>query len=288
MNERAAIAGPYHGTRADGSIVRARAIRLSRLGPPGGEQLARRDRPARRDRRIGAAAGEQHLGVGGERVRIGQRQRGTLVEEPQVADLIAHHPTRRRRRRVPRGVVQRSDDPIEVGVLGGQVVADRVHAVQHDACGGPRRSRAGRAEESPRGLSSVDEPAVATWRSSWQAPSSPPEPSWLPAPSWPPARPSSPVAAFFAAGAFLAGAAFFAAGAFLAAAAFLAAGAFLAGAAFFAAGAFLAGAAFFAAGAFLAGAAFFATATVIPPPTSSSRLSWPALLPSSPGRPSWR
>jgi hypothetical protein len=60
-----------------------------------------------------------------ESVRLRDGQRGSVVEESQMTDLIAHRPSLGRSGGVPPGLVPRGDQTIEVGVLGSEVVEQR-------------------------------------------------------------------------------------------------------------------------------------------------------------------
>ena len=67
------------------------------ISPPHGEQFAATDGSARLDRCGGSSGRQQALRVCGELVRIAKRHRRALVEEPQVADLVAYRPVGCRR-----------------------------------------------------------------------------------------------------------------------------------------------------------------------------------------------
>ena len=94
MNERAPIAGPYHGTRVDGSTVDGHVDQRLPIGAPtrAAARPASIERPGSIDASVPPLASEP-LHVGGERVGVGQRHQRTLIEEPQVADLIANRPS---------------------------------------------------------------------------------------------------------------------------------------------------------------------------------------------------
>ena len=64
-----------------------------RSGAPASQEFGGIDRSARLDGCVSAAVGQQPLSVVGERIRIGQRHQRALIEEPQVADLIANRPS---------------------------------------------------------------------------------------------------------------------------------------------------------------------------------------------------
>ena len=182
MNDRAPIAGPYHGTRSFGSTVRAYVDEAAAVGPPAIEQLVGREVAALLVGDVGAAA-QQRLGIDPERVGVGERQQRPLVEEPEVGDLVADRPAGGRGRR-PRGRRPRRSDR-------GRRAR---RSARHTAC--PRRQSAtvdGLRSASARRAA----PATPTdrSRSGLLGGALRPAPAW-PAPSWP---------AAFLAGACLAG-----------------------------------------------------------------------------------
>ena len=112
----------------------SRRVEIGRCGeqacttlPPHVEQLAGRHRPTERDRRLCTAVRRQPSCIVGERRRIGERQQRAMVEAPEVRDLVAHGPPRRRRRRIPCGGIDRPHDAVEVVGLGTEVRAQRRH-----------------------------------------------------------------------------------------------------------------------------------------------------------------
>ena len=101
MNERAPIAGPYHGTRSFGSTVRAMGDEPSTVLAPAIEQLVGGEIAALFVGDIGAPLRSSVRGVDPERVRVGERHQRPLVEEPEVGDLVADRPAGGRGRRSP-------------------------------------------------------------------------------------------------------------------------------------------------------------------------------------------
>jgi hypothetical protein len=115
MNETAPISGPYHGSRAFASTVRAAVpacrpprARIGHRAGPG--SFSKAPVPAR-------ARG----GIRAERRRVGDGERGRLVEVREVRDLIAREPARRMARQIPLRVGHPRQDRVERPVLGGQV-----------------------------------------------------------------------------------------------------------------------------------------------------------------------
>ena len=272
MNERALIAGPYHGTRTFGSSVRACSTRRRPLLPPVLEELLRSEGPALLDGRIGAAPASDAWICSASSANASGSVSAIIARWSKNHRWLIWSPTLHPGAGVgvssAAGVSTRSRS-----ALSAARSSLSASTTPSSPLTGSGQSQGGRRPRTlTRAVGRATSPRPSWPAPSWPAPSWPapswPAPSW-PAPSWP--RPSWPAA--FLAGAFLAGAFLarllggaFLAGAFLAAA--FVATAFVAGA--FLAGAFLATA--FLAGAFLA-AAFLAAAFLAGP-------SWPA--------PSWR
>src|SRR5690606_38099444 len=182
---------PRHaGTRIDGA---PHGDELGPSGAPAGEQLVGGERPAGVDGGILARrdGGEQPLGRRSERIGLRQREDRLAVEVPQVADLDADGPVRCRRRPIEIGQRARGDDAVEVGVLGGHVVAEGVHGASMPGRWRDEGNPARRVPLVVRCTAPVARPtrrrATSSPPSSWP-PSSWPEPSWpwpsSPPPSW--------------------------------------------------------------------------------------------------------
>jgi hypothetical protein len=101
------------------------------VGAPPLEQRRRSRRPGLRRRPPFDVTQVAHQlpETGGERLAVGGRQAGQLLAEGQVVHLVPHREPGRRRLEIPRRVVELGQQPVELVVLGREVVHQLVHQV---------------------------------------------------------------------------------------------------------------------------------------------------------------
>ena len=127
------IGGPYHGTRADGSSARNVATIAARddrnhasTSPPAIARDAAAIRPV-----MPSGSVERDLELAAERVGVGRRERGLLVEVREVGDLLLDPPSRCRRGGGPARVVERHEHQEQRVGLGPQIAGQCMKIDRH-------------------------------------------------------------------------------------------------------------------------------------------------------------